>query len=94
MGVAMAVQNISTVVSDDEVKKALPALQHQANYQFAPFWHADARLHSPPWTKDPRRACDGRRGNDRIRPGGCRLRQCSRMTPDGGVDMLTGVGDE
>ena len=53
MGVAIAVQNISTVVGDDEVRKALPALQHQANYHFAPFWHAEARLFYFPKDQKP-----------------------------------------
>jgi hypothetical protein len=53
MGIAMAVRNISTVVGDAEVTKALPALQHQANYHFAPFWNAEARLHFFPKDQSP-----------------------------------------
>lgn len=42
---SIAVTNESTVLSNDEVMHALPALQHQANYHFAPHWHTGARLH-------------------------------------------------
>ena len=45
MGLTVAVQNHSTVVPDAEVTKALPAFQHQVNYDFAPFWNARATLH-------------------------------------------------
>lgn len=41
---AVAVANRSTVLSDDQIKLALPAMQHQANYHFAPFFHTGARL--------------------------------------------------
>lgn len=42
---SIAIANRSTVLSDQQVQDALPAMQHQANYHFAPFWHSGARLH-------------------------------------------------
>jgi hypothetical protein len=41
---ALAVENKSTVLTDKEVRAALPALQQQINYDFMPYWNSGARL--------------------------------------------------
>ena len=42
--VAIAIENKSSVLTDDEVKGAIPALQHQVSYDFKPYWNEGARL--------------------------------------------------
>lgn len=41
---SIAVKNISSVVSDDELSAALPAFQTQVSRDFAPVWGLDAQL--------------------------------------------------
>jgi hypothetical protein len=45
MAISVAVMNKSTVLTDKEVQDALPAFQHQVNYDFKQYWDVDARLH-------------------------------------------------
>lgn len=40
----IAIKNLSTVVGDSELAKALPAFQHQVSRDFAAAWGIDARL--------------------------------------------------
>lgn len=40
----VAVQNHSTVLTDAQVQAAMPALQHQANYHFRPYWDAGCSM--------------------------------------------------
>ena len=42
--VAIAIENKSSVLTDDEVRGAIPALQHQVSYDFKPYWNEGARL--------------------------------------------------
>lgn len=44
----VAVVNHSTVLSDDEIKNALPAFQHAVAYDFRPHWDAGATLYFYP----------------------------------------------
>lgn len=44
----IAITNQSTVVSDDEVKAAIPALQKQVSNDFRPYWGVDARVYFLP----------------------------------------------
>jgi hypothetical protein len=43
--ITMAVQNLSALVSDEEVEAALRAFEHQVERDFAPLWRVQARLH-------------------------------------------------
>lgn len=45
MGLPIAVINESTVLTDAQVQAALPALQHQVTYHFAPHWNQYGNLH-------------------------------------------------
>lgn len=47
----IAVTNQSAAVMDAEVQAMLPALQHQANYHFRPYW--DTRVCTLLWYADP-----------------------------------------
>lgn len=40
----ISITNNSTVMSDDEVKQIIPALQHQISYHFKPYWDSGANL--------------------------------------------------
>ena len=42
--VAIAIENQSSVLTDEEVQAAIPALQHQVSYDFKPYWNEGARL--------------------------------------------------
>lgn len=42
--IRIAVINASTVLTDDEVQAAVPALQTQVHRDFAPIWGIDADL--------------------------------------------------
>jgi hypothetical protein len=42
--VALAVENKSSVLTDAQVRAAIPALQHQVSYDFMPYWNEGARL--------------------------------------------------
>ncbi|HVT78921.1 MAG TPA: hypothetical protein VHD87_17905, partial [Acidimicrobiales bacterium] len=53
MNTHIAVINQSTVVSDDDVAAAVPALQKQVHDDFAPAWGADATVAFAPQNKKP-----------------------------------------
>jgi hypothetical protein len=42
--VSIAVENKSSVLTDEEVQAAIPAWQHQVSYDFKPYWNEGARL--------------------------------------------------
>jgi hypothetical protein len=44
LNAALAVENKSTVLTDKQVRAAIPALQQQINYDFMPYWNSGARL--------------------------------------------------
>lgn len=51
--IKISIINAGTAVSDDEVKKAIPALQTQIHSHFAPAWGIDADLSFVPRGKKP-----------------------------------------
>ncbi|MGF6970991.1 hypothetical protein OKW43_008086 [Paraburkholderia sp. WC7.3g] len=69
--IRVSVINASTVLTDDEVKTALPALQTQVHQHFAPTWGIDADLNFVPKNAKPSLAGCGNTPLQKQRPSLC-----------------------